>query len=183
MDKPNKPTRIKARGRGKARGTARETTTLVEAAQAATDEQVVSELPAQLLAGMPETIRLWLDVPGAPTQVCFFTGPRDSHAEAHVLADTIVFDGEELNAIVCAAEADRMWHRDFLGLCFEQWRQPEFRVDAASALSGANGANPDAGQAITEQWSVERVLRRLGASLQLVEFGAAPHAQPLHVAA
>lgn len=180
MDTRIKPTRISARGRDTA--TARQATTSAapqNTAQHPTDEQVVSELPAQLLAELPEPIRLWLDVPGAPTQVCFFSGPHDPRSEAHVLADTIVFDGDELNALVCAAEADRIWHGDFLGLCFEKWRKPEFRVETAALLAGAN---PDAGQA-GHEWSVERVLRRLGARLQLVEFGAAPHAQPLHVAA
>src|SRR5689334_5063091 len=77
------------------------------------NEQAVNELPAQLLSTLPESIQLWLDVPGAPAQVCLFSGARDPQAPAHVLADTIVFDGAELNALVCAVEADRVWHGDF----------------------------------------------------------------------
>jgi hypothetical protein len=141
-------------------------------------ERAVRELPAQWLSTLPESIQLWLDVPGAPAQVCLFSGEHDPDAPEHVLADTIVFDGAELNALVCAVEADRIWHGDFLGLCFEKWRQPQHRVEAQALLAGAN---PENGESAI--WSVERVLRRLGARLQHVEFGAAPRVKPLHVAA
>jgi hypothetical protein len=162
MNKRSKPTPISAQAEA--------------AALETSNVRAVSELPAQLLSTLPESVQLWLDVPGAPAQVCLFSGASDPNAPAFVLADTIVFDGAELNALICAVEADRLWHGDFLGLCFEKWREPQHRAEAQALLAGANLDDRAA-------WSVERVLRRLGASLQHVEFGAAPQVQPLHVAA
>ncbi|MET0390207.1 MAG: hypothetical protein ABW321_29820 [Polyangiales bacterium] len=134
-------------------------------------------LDAQLLPELPCPVALRLDVPGAPVPVCIWTGRLDAQARAAlpVLADTIVFDGAELAALVCATEADRVWHADFLGLCFEKWRNPEMRVERAALL---DGANPD----LTNVWSLNRVLQRLGIQLDAVEIDTMPVARALHAA-
>ena len=133
-------------------------------------------LPARLVAGMPVPMLLRLRVPGAPVPVCVWTGSPEHAHDAPVLADTIVFDGGELETLVLAVEADRIWHPEFLGLCFEKWRRPQERLDQA-ALFG--GANPD--ESVT--WDLARVLRRIGVELEVVEFDAPPVVGPLHVAA
>jgi hypothetical protein len=74
----------------------------------------------------------------------------------------ITFDRDELRALVLGVEADRIWHREFLGFCFEKWRAPAFRVSSETALGGAN---PDPQIA----WSTASFLRRLQARLTAVE--------------
>jgi len=138
-------------------------------------DQAVLSMPARLVAGLPVPMTLRLRVPGAPVPVCIWTGDA-AHGAAPVLADTIVFQAAELDALVVATEADRIWHREFLGLCFEKWRRPDQRLREAELLAGAN---PD-----TEvSWSLERVLKRLGVELEAVELEAAPIVRPLHAAA
>ena len=63
-------------------------------------------LPARLVAGMPVPMLLRLRVPGAPVPVCVWTGSPEHAHDAPVLADTIVFDGGELETLVLAVEAD-----------------------------------------------------------------------------
>jgi hypothetical protein len=117
-----------------------------------------------------------LRVPGAPVPVVFWTGVAAQRENAPVLADTIVFDGAEIEALLPACEADRLWHADFLGLCFEKWRRPEVPVRAAELLAGAN-AEPDAG------WTLGRVFSRLGIELEAIQLDVEPIARPLHAAA
>jgi hypothetical protein len=119
---------------------------------------------------------LQLRVPGSPVPVVLWTGQQQRRESAPVLADIVVFDGAELDAIVTACEADRLWHSDFLGLCFEKWRTPNVPVRAAELLAGAN-AEPDAG------WSLGRVLTRLGIEVETIEIDVEPVARPLHAAA
>lgn len=165
----------------------------------------VLQLPARAVASLPEAITLWLRVPGAPATVCLSTA-RAAHEEITgeerdaiallrteapqspgALADTIVFDGAELDALALASEADRLWHPEFLGLCFEKWRSTEFRVRDHEVLAGAN---PDTSVA----WTLAQVLERLGATLECVVFDAdihqageerarIAHGQGLHAAA
>jgi hypothetical protein len=140
------------------------------------DQEAVLSLPARLVPGLPVPLTLRLRVPGAPVPVCIWTGTAAAGARAPVLADTIVFDGAELAALAVAAEADRVWHPEFLGLCFEKWRRPDTRVSEAELLAGAN-PDPEV------SWSLERLLRRLGIELLGVELEIAPIVRPLHVAA
>jgi hypothetical protein len=137
----------------------------------------VLAMPAELMADLPVPMALRLRVPGSPVPVCIWTGgAADLMSPLPVLADSIIFDGAELSMLVCATSADRLWRADFLGLCFEKWRQPEKRLELSELLAGAN---PDP----SAQWSVERVLRRLGATLEAVQFDSVPVAHPLHAAA
>jgi hypothetical protein len=144
----------------------------------------VLQLPARAVASLPEAITLWLHVPGAPATVCLSTAraaleidqrdfeqdavarlQSEPHQPSRELSDTIVFDGAELDALVLAAEADRLWHPEFLGLCFEKWRSGVFRVREHEVLAGAN---PD--DSVT--WTLAQVLERLGASIECVAFDA-----------
>lgn len=140
--------------------------------------QALLELPARHVSGLPAPMALRLRVPGAPVPVVVWTGEIAAQARAAVpvLADSVVFDGGELDAIVMAAEADRLWHVEFLGLCFEKWRRPDVPVREAELLAGAN---PDT----AESWSFGRVLRRLGVALEAVAYDVQPSARPLHAAA
>lgn len=139
--------------------------------------QELLTMPARLVSGLPVPVCLHLRVPGSPVPVMLWTGAyATGRATTPVLADVIVFDGAELEALVVAAEADRLWHADFLGLCFEKWRTPDVPVRAAELLGGAN-AEPDAG------WSLSRVLVRLGLEVESFELDAQPIARPLHAAA
>jgi hypothetical protein len=113
------------------------------------------DFPARWLSDLPEPIGIPLLVAGAPVPVVFMTTP---HAEeASVLAATIRYDRDELRALVLGVEADRIWHREFLGFCFEKWRRPAYRLSLSEALGGAN---PDHEQ---PAWSLERILHRLQA--------------------
>lgn len=139
--------------------------------------QELLAVPARLVSGLPVPVCLHLRVPGSPVPVVLWTGAYAAgRAATPVLADIIVFDGAELDALVTASEADRLWHADFLGLCFEKWRTPDVPVRAAELLGGAN-AEPDAG------WSLGRVLARLGLEVETFELEAEPVARPLHAAA
>lgn len=133
-------------------------------------------MPARLVSGMPVPVSLQLRVPGAPVAVVLWSGAQQLREVTPVLADMIVFDGSELEAMVSAVEADRLWHSDFLGLCFEKWRRPDVPVRAAELLAGAN-AEADAG------WTLGRVLARLGIEVETIELDSEPIARPLHAAA
>jgi hypothetical protein len=106
-------------------------------------------------------------VPGAPVPVCFSTAVRDPQAPSGVLAPSIVFDRDEIAALVVAAQSDRVWRKELLGFCFEKWRRPALRIDLNDAMGGAVPVAP------MPAWSVGEVLARLGATLVRVEL---PHA-------
>jgi hypothetical protein len=113
------------------------------------------DFPARWLPDLPEPISISLLVAGAPVPVVLATTPHSE--EAAVLAATIRYERDELRALVLGVEADRIWHREFLGFCFEKWRRPTFRLSLTEALGGAN---PDHEQ---PAWSLERILHRLQA--------------------
>jgi len=124
------------------------------------------DLPAELVPDLPLPVTLWLAIEGAPARVLLTTRSCEDAAierPEHSLADVIVFDREEFRALISAAEADRIWRKDLLGMCFDKWRRPDHRLTAADALAGAN---PD-----PQHWSLERVLERLGATLERLELG------------
>ena len=139
------------------------------AAEAADSGAPLLNLPAELVPDLPLPVTLWLAIEGAPARVQLTTRPRRSSEDTDVecpdrsLADVIMFDREEFRALVRAVEADRIWRKDLLGLCFDKWRRPDHRLTAEDALAGAN---PD-----PQHWSLERVLTRLGATLERLELG------------
>lgn len=120
-------------------------------------------LPAELVPDLPEPVTLWLELEGAPARVVMTTRERASPEAS--LADVIVFEREELRALAIATQADRLWRKDLLGLCFDKWRRPAHRVTLAEVLAGAN---PDA-----HDWTLARVLSRLGATVESFEIGEA----------
>jgi hypothetical protein len=126
------------------------------------------DFPFGWLSDLPEAIRFPVWVAGAPVPIVFDTTPQTS--DAPVLATHIVFERDELRALAAGVQADRVWHREFLGFCFEKWRRPSFRVGLLDALAGATADDEQ------PAWSVERVLRRLQASLDATERGT--HALP-----
>lgn len=130
-------------------------------------------LPAELLPDLPEPVTLWLELEGAPARVVMTT--REHASPEATLADVIVFEREEVRALAIAAQADRLWRKDLLGLCFDKWRRPDHRVTVAEVLGGAN---PDA-----HDWTLGRVLYRLGATLESFEIGATSPARGVSAAA
>ena len=148
-------------------------------ADSADPRAALLELPAELVPDLPLPVTLWLVIEGAPARVVLTTGAWEHGVLAYPgrsLADVIVFGREELRALISAAEADRMWRKDLLGLCFDKWRRPDHRLSAADALAGAN---PD-----PQRWTLARVLERLGATLERLELGdEAPEQHTLSAAA
>ena len=117
------------------------------------------DFPCQWLADLPEPFSLRLIVSGAPVPVVFEFAARA--ADLPVLATRIVFDRDEVRALAIGVQADRVWHREFLGFCFEKWRKPGFRVGVSEAL---DGAMPDYER---PPWSLARVLSRLHAGIEV----------------
>jgi len=124
-------------------------------------------LTAQWAAELPSPVLLRLHVPGAPVPVQVWTGTLDPTQRKlwPSLADTIVFDGVELVALAAAAVEDRLWHADFLALCFEKWRQPETVVNAVRALADINPS-------CDQDWTLARVFARMQVQLEAVDFDA-----------
>jgi hypothetical protein len=118
-------------------------------------------LPAQLVPDLPLAFTLTLAIDGAPARVQLST---ELHLDAgNSLAPVIVFDREEMRALFIATQADRIWRKDLLGICFDKWRKPDHRLTLADALAGAN---PDEAEANA---SLGRVLARLGATVVSIE--------------
>jgi hypothetical protein len=143
-------------------------------------------MDAVLVPDLPVPVTMWLTIEGAPARVQLTTLERAApdagelepweEPRLPVLADVIVFDREELRALVTAVQADRVWRKDLLAACFDKWRRPEHRLTLREALAGANEDAND--------WSLARVLARVGATVEAVEIGV-PSAEerPLSAAA
>ncbi len=132
--------------------------------------QLVCELEAfeaGLLPSLPLPVTLWLDVPGAPVPVVFTT--KVNEPDPAVLADHVVFDGHELDALVAGTQADRLWRKDLLSFCFEKWRKPSVRISRQHALSGAVDRVAPEWSRESAGWSLGAVLARLGCTLERVE--------------
>lgn len=130
-----------------------------------TAEREVRELPAQLLPQLPVPATLFVHVPGHEGPVAIATSPERAASER--AAGRTVFDPVEWSAIVTAAESDRLWPSDLRELCARKAGArrpggPGWALDLDTALAGAR---PDAPQ----EWSVGRVLDRIGAALLTVE--------------
>ncbi len=131
---------------------------LVRALGAASRELL--DLPARLVPDLPLAFTLTLEIEGAPARVQLST---ELHLDAgDSLADVIVFDREEMRALIVGTEADRIWRKDLLGVCFDKWRKPEHRLTLEAALAGANPEVAEAG-------TFGSVLARLGATVVSIE--------------
>lgn len=118
-------------------------------------------LPAHLAPDVPLGFTLTVCVDGAPARLQLTTELRLEGGDS--LADVIVFDREELRALIAGVEADRIWRKDLLGICFDKWRKPDHRLTSDAALAGAN---PDEDET---NWSLGRVLARIGATVESIE--------------
>jgi len=113
-------------------------------------------LPARLIAELPLPPSLGLHVPGVPGVVRV---ELDAVAAEAARADgELVLDAAEWRSVVTGAEADRLWPVDLVGLCRRKRSEPAFRIDAETALAGAQ---PDP----SEAWTVGQVLERVGAEV------------------
>jgi hypothetical protein len=122
--------------------------------------QEVRAIPAHLLAGLPQSTTLRLEVPGLDRLVAIATSAERASAERD--AGAIVFDAMEWSALVTAAESDRLWPADLREICARKQKAPQWALDADVALAGAR-PDPAAG------WTIGRVLDRLGAHLCAAE--------------
>lgn len=109
------------------------------------------QFPAALLDRLPAPVELRLRVPGheGPVRV---TARRERDEEG------IVFDHAEWNALVVAAESDRMWAADMRDVCANKARMAGWSLDLEHALAGARADAP-------RNWTVGAVLTRIGAEL------------------
>jgi hypothetical protein len=114
-----------------------------------------------LVPDLPLGFTLTLCVDGAPARLQVTTELRLEAGDS--LADVIMFDREELRALIAGVQADRMWRKDLLGVCFDKWRKPDHRLTFEVALAGANPDENEAG------WSLGRVLSRIGATVEAIE--------------
>lgn len=117
-------------------------------------------LSARRIVELPLPPSLGLHVPGVPGVVRVELDRAE--AEAARREGELVLDRDEWYALVLGAEADRLWPSDLAALCRRKVSEPSFRIDAESALAGAQ---PDPG----ESWSVARVLSRVGADLLSID--------------
>lgn len=117
-------------------------------------------MPAALLPELPAPPSLALLVSGVPGVVRVELDAV--RASAMREEGELVLDASEWRALVLGAEADRAWPADLAALCRRKESEPAFRIDAETALAGAQ---PDR----CERWSAARVLERLGAHVVSIE--------------
>lgn len=117
-------------------------------------------LPAALLPELPAPPSLALFVSGVPGVVRIELD--EVRARAAREQGELVLDAGEWRALVLGAEADRAWPAELAALCRRKESEPAFRIDAETALAGAQ---PDR----SECWSAARVLERLGAHVLSIE--------------
>lgn len=121
-----------------------------------TFERELRAFPARLLGTLPCPTTLRLRVPGVDRVVAVATSA--DRVDNERASGAVVFDVLEWNAIVVAAEADRLWPADLREICGRKTSGPSVVLDAERALAGARvGASPE--------WSLGRVLDRVGAQL------------------
>ncbi|MDQ3035106.1 MAG: hypothetical protein M3Y87_22055 [Myxococcota bacterium] len=123
-------------------------------------EMEVRALPAQLLAGLPQSTTLRLEIPGLDRLVAIATSAERAAAERD--AGALVFDAMEWSALVSAAESDRLWPADLREICVRKLRTPRWSLEPEVALAGARADAP-AG------WTIGHVLDRIGAHLAAAE--------------
>lgn len=125
----------------------------------------VLSLPPVLLAAMPEATTLALrTLEGVQWWV---TTGRETYGALRAAREGAVLTGAELAAVAVAAELDRA-----SSLALDQWlalKQSEGtpRIDTHVALGGLQ----DVGALPAQRWTLERVLRAMGARLERVGVG------------
>src|SRR5687767_9582033 len=92
-------------------------------------------LPAQHLPGLPVATRFVLQGLGFSTPIVWTTEREPT------CRDGIVFDAEELSALVSGVHAERLWPADLKGFCLRKLHDPSYRVTELLALGGAQPAS------------------------------------------
>jgi hypothetical protein len=118
----------------------------------------VRAFPAELLGSLPVPVSFVLQGLGMSAAIVWTTEPAPS------CRDGIVFDADELRALVVGVQGERLWPADLKGFCLRKLHDPSFRVNELLALGGAQ---PSTGA----PWSLGRVLRWF--DLELVSIGFA----------
>ena len=120
---------------------------------------------ARHLMALPIPPQLSLHVPGVPGFVRIEANPPvpggvDTHEPG-----ALYFDAAEWEALVMAAEADRVWPSDLRAICQLKRAELDWTLTPTRALAGAQ---PDP----SERWTVAQVLDRIGAQLLSVSMDA-----------
>lgn len=124
-------------------------------------------LPAAALTALPVDARFILEGLGFAREIVWTSEPSpdpDPHGR-------ITFRAAEVEALVIAAQSERLWSSDLRGFCLRKLHDPTWVVTRGVAL---DGAEPDGGVA----WSVGRVLRSLDLELVGVELATAGAERP-----
>jgi hypothetical protein len=116
-------------------------------------------LPAQHLVGLPIATRFVLQGLGISAPIVWTSEAKPDRR------DGIVFDAEELSALVSGVQAERLWPADLKGFCLRKLHDPSFRVNELLALGGAQPLRERA-------WSLGRVLRWFDLELERIELAA-----------
>lgn len=122
-------------------------------------QQMLLELPARVLPGLPIETRFYLHLLRVTDEVVLTTAKIQAGKEAEL---GLIFDGLELAALVTASESGRVLPQDLVRFCQQKSDDPEFRVDATVALAGAQSQTCPA-------WSLGRLLRSWNAELVAVD--------------
>lgn len=136
---------------------------LISAACAALSDTAVREVlafPAAHLASLPVPARFVLQGLGISVPIVWTSEPAPGCREG------VVFDAEELRALVSGVQAERLWPADLKGYCLRKLHDSSFRVNEAVALGGA--------QPVDEKpWTLGRVLRWFDLELECIELAPA----------
>ena len=130
-------------------------------AQALRLQAELLSLPARYLRELPVLTRIVAYHTGMNRDIVLWSGTAEGGVEGQ-----LSFDGEELHALACGAESERLWAWDFTGFCLLKQHDARFRLTEALALAGAPSV--ESGPA----WPLGKVLERLGlvlAGVELVE--------------
>lgn len=124
-------------------------------------EEVLS-FPVSLLAQLPRppVLVLKTERPG------FVALDFREHSKTKTTDELVVFNVGEIEALVEAAENDRIFERDFLGFCDIKARNPVWRLTREIALGSVPGILSKPPE--SRRWTTARFLERIGARLQSV---------------
>jgi hypothetical protein len=108
-------------------------------------------MPARYLRELPVATRIVAHHAGMNREIVLWSG-----ATAAPTQGAAGFDGDELHAIACGVEAERLRPWDFTGFCLLKQHDPRFRLTERLALAGAQRAEDG------PAWPLGRVFERVG---------------------